>query len=234
MAWTCGCGTENESPSNFCSSCGGPRLAPHAASGAPPEGGSARPPGSPSPPAPSPPERKKRVFILGSLSAMFILLGCCLAGICSAVLIPRFLEGRQHARERLRQEGATADMRRIAACCETYAALNHHYPLVADAEPGAFNMTVGSELRRILLAVPCGAACPTLDPWGTEYQYGVTADGESFILVCYALGGRESERAVPQTHVGTHCFEDEIIWRRDGFIQEPEGEQSVCGEWEGR
>ena len=123
---------------------------------------------------------------------------------------------------------AMADLRQIATLCRAYNEAYHHYPAVKDAEPNTFNIASVSELKRVMVDPQAGDLCPTRDPWGAEYRYGVTAEGNVFILVCLGLDGRQTTQAVPDDHVGTHCFEDDIIWLQDRFVQEPQGEQKKC------
>lgn len=256
MEWRCDCGNTNREEARFCNQCGAPRpfeaasapqapVAPPAAGGAPRAGEEAPAPpagGEPvetppaaaaavAPPLPSaqavpaaPAVRKSKAPLIIGIVALVVLLGACVLGIIAAIAIPNFV----NARERARQARAMGEIRSIAGACQAYAAANGSYPDTGHNQDSYYTIVDATDLEG-LLAPSYVKALPVKDPWGHPYRYGVSADDKEFVVICSGSDGETTVEAIPSEPVGTKCFEDDIVWENDGFVQSPSGPQKRCG-----
>ena len=168
---------------------------------------------------------KRSTGIVLAVLGAGILLSVCVVAIVAAIAIPAFLGAKERAKERGKQAQAVADIRRIAAACEDYYREKQEYPPFGEAREG-FEIVDAHYLWNCLF-YSC-TDCPFTDPWGNPYGYGATWDRREFVLVCRGSDNKMNIDKFPVQHVSTHCFEDDIIWRNGGFIQEPEGQQKKC------
>ena len=156
--------------------------------------------------------------------AAVALLGICVLGIIAAIAIPNLLNATQRAK----QKRAMAEMSALAAACQSYAADNGRFPDTGHSGDSYYS-TVDAPALGSFLAPTYIAQVIEKDPWEHSYLYGVSADGSEFILICSGSDGTTKLDAIPKEHVGTHCFEDDIVWEDSAFIQSPEGQQKRCG-----
>jgi len=168
---------------------------------------------------------KRSTGIVLAILGAGALLGVCVVAIVAAIAIPALVGAREKAKGRDKQARAMADIRQIAAACEDYAREKHEYPPFGEAKEG-FEI-LDAHLLWACLVYSC-TDCPFDDPWGHPYGYGATRDRRQFVIVCRGSDGKINIDKFPVLHVSTHCFEDDIIWRNGGFIQEPEGPQKKC------
>jgi hypothetical protein len=174
----------------------------------------------------------KKVVVVAAVAGAVVLLGFCLAAVAVGIGVPLVLKGRASARERQKQDRAMAQMREFAADMRAYGATHGHYPNWENRTQG-FRLYSMEEARAFMfkernqgVTIDWG---PILqDPWNNSYQYGVNGASDEFVIVCKGSDGQTTLERLPDQHVGTHCFEDDIIWLNDGFIQEPEGSQQKC------
>lgn len=175
---------------------------------------------------------RKKLIVAVSVACAAVLLGFCIVAIVLGVAVPLVLRGRANARERQKQDRAMAQMREFAADMRSYRATHGHYPNWENRTQG-FRLYSMEEARAFMfkernqgVTIDWG---PILqDPWNNSYQYGVNGASDEFVIVCAGSDGKTGLERLPDQHVGTHCFEDDIIWLDDGFIQEPEGSQKKC------
>jgi hypothetical protein len=71
---------------------------------------------------------------------------------------------------------------------------------------------------------------PERDPWGEPYLYGVTGDGKRYFVLSSGSNGRRERVLLPAQPVTTSCYESDIIFAADAFLQCPEGSQRRCAE----
>lgn len=237
MSWTCTCGSVNQDRERFCSRCGAPGPSPSAPPR--PEDATAPFPDAPGPPHPPyvppiepppapPPSSKKKFLVIGSVAAVVLLLGACIIAIVAAIAIPAIIKSRDNSKERAKQARAMEDMRKIAEVVQDYGDEKGVYPNWGERK-GGYNLRYLQELWAILPA-QYGIRVQTLttDPWKNPYKYAPNATAKQFIVVCQGSDGLLQLDNVPDKYVGTHCFENDIVWHNDGFIQSPQGEQKKC------
>ena len=173
----------------------------------------------------------KKTVVAAAVFGAAILLVLCILGIAAAVGTRIIVRARENARERQKQAKAMEDMREAADLVHTYRARHGHYPNWENRDKG-FRLYDENEMREyvyedfqkhgIKIHVEFN------DPWNNSYQYGVNGASDEFVIVCKGSDGVTTMERLPDGHVGTHCFEDDIIWLNDSFIQEPEGSQKKC------
>jgi general secretion pathway protein G len=233
MNWTCSCGSENLSGARFCNQCGAPRPTEAAPEETRPQGpdeaaaqavcGQVQPETAAVGQAAPPAHKKSSAPVVIAILAAVALLGVCLLGIIAAIAIPNLLNATQRAK----QKRAMADMRAVAAACQSYATDNGRFPDTGH-DSDSYYSTVDASALGPFLVPGYIQQLPGKDPWEHPYLYGVSEDGSEFILICPAADGTTKLEAIPQEHVGTHCFEDDIVWENSAFIQSPEGSQRRC------
>ena len=220
MIWTCTCGTANQDGQSFCSQCGAARPTPTAT----------LPEGLRGAKGPSPSSKKKIVAVVAILCAA-ALVGLCVLGIVAAIAVPAIIKGRGNAKERAKQSRAMQEMREMADLAYRYRSKHGRYPNWGNRDKG-FHLYDEDELCKLVYedmqnhGITIGV--DFYDPWNNKFQYGVNGSASEFVIICRGSDGTSTLERVPDQHVGTHCFEDDIIWLNDGFIQEPEGSQKKC------
>lgn len=162
-------------------------------------------------------------WILGVL-AVLLAFCCIVGGIIAAIAIPNFLD----AKERGSQKRAMADIKTLGDALGAYAEDSGGTFPDTGHEEGMYYTTVDAERLGEFLVPKYLATLPALDPWKKPYQYGVSPDNDSFIILCGGKDGQTKLEAVPEEPLETHCYEDDILWERDRFLQSPGGEQKSC------
>ncbi len=186
------------------------------------------PPGAPvaaGPPQPAAKAGKKRGWLIGSLVGLVALLFFCIlaAVVGYFYLKPRFGQ----AADRARQAQAMVTMQAVAGALESYKNASGGYPAPGHNADSYYSIVDLSSLDKDL--VPQYIKALPKDPWGHQYQYGVSQDNQSFVLICTGSDGVDSLTSVPDVPVLTHCYEDEIVLEDGQFMQKPAGEQKHCG-----
>lgn len=232
MGWTCGCGQQNGDSARFCNQCGAPRPplaeeqapAPPPAVPGPPQAAVAPPvPSGPPPAAAVVPAKKSSAPLIIAVIAVVMLLGVCVLGIIAAIAIPNFISAAQRGK----QKRAMVDLRAIATACEAYRVDKGAYPDTGHNQDSYYSIVDASALKP-LLEPSYIQALPETDAWGHPYSYGVSGDDSEFVLLSLGSDGEMGVHAMPKEFTGTHCFEDDIIWENDRFVQAPEGPQKSC------
>jgi len=234
MPWTCsGCSTENPDNAEFCTHCGAPR-AVGAADDPSPRKSSPKAAGAPPPPpepsgagAPSgvkTEEKRSRAWVWIAAAVLVVALGACviLSGIIAAVALPNLLA----AKDRGKQKRTMADMRMAATALQAYQVDEGILPVPGHQGGAYYAVHDLSSLESYLVPLYI-QDLPSLDAWGNPIQYGVSEDGEEFVLLSYGSDGESQTEEIPEEAVETACYEDDIIWENDAFVQCPrEGSQS--------
>jgi len=214
MAWTCeACKESNPTEALFCTSCGAPNPTP-------PSAGASKP----VPPAAAK-GKKGKGWVVALVLILAVLLVMCIivSGIVAAIAVPNFLQ----AKERGMQKRAMVDMRALAASIQAYQVDTGSLPDTGHAGDGHYSIRDVSALSDFLEPSYIQEV-PAADPYGAQYQYGISRDGEAFILICSGSDGEINLSEVPDSPVMTSCFEDDIVWEDSGFIQCPDGPQKKC------
>lgn len=173
----------------------------------------------------------KKTVVAAAVIGVAILLVLCILGIAAAVGIRVIGQARENARERQKQAKAMKDMREAADLVYKYKARHGRCPNWGNRDEG-FRLYDENDMREYvyedLQMHGITIRVEFHDPWNNDYQYGVNGASDQFVIVCKGSDGVTTMERLPDAHVGTHCFEDDIIWLDDGFIQEPEGGQKKC------
>ena len=120
-----------------------------------------------------------------------------------------------------------ADIKTIAAGCRAYRGAKGVYPQPPLSKNFFSDVAFVPDLAPSL--VPAFMAkLPDSDPRGLTYCYGVSPDGKEFVIVSGQWRKKIDPRDIPSQFIGTHCFDDDIIWKNDGFVQAPQGNQQPC------
>jgi|WetSurMetagenome_2_1015567.scaffolds.fasta_scaffold12114_3 general secretion pathway protein G len=240
MPWNCACGHGNEDEARFCSECGAPKAevtgqpppaepevefgedSPPVPADTLPHGGAPEPGRPPEVGAPPPPKKSKALIIVLVLVVVG-LLGICLIGIIAAIAVPNFLA----AKEKAKQSKAVLEVRAIGEAVEKYQIDNGSCPDTGHGESAYYSIVDVSQLRPFLVPKYL-ANLPEKDPWNTAYSYGVSPDASQFVVICNGSDGVSKLEKIPEEPVTTSCYEDEIIYENNDFIQRPEGKQKKC------
>lgn len=123
-----------------------------------------------------------------------------------------------------RQAEAMSYMEKIAATLETYKATNGSYPSPGHNQDSYYSIVDLSQIKDML-------ALPEIsqDPWGNPYDYGISQDSQSYVLICKGSDGVSKLEKIPDSLVETHCYQDEIVLENGNFVQKPAGPQKDCG-----
>jgi len=152
------------------------------------------------------------------------LLIMCL-GIISAIAIPNLLE----AIERSRQKRAVGEVRTLATAIEAYETDRDTPPILLSGGGGPWEEVDASQLQSAL-APEYLKSVPVNDPWGRPYLYGFNIEEKSFYLLCLGRNGAREIDPLSWETRKTHCYESDILFAQEDFVQMPEGRQRVCGE----
>lgn len=222
MPWTCpSCQQENPGTSHFCAGCGAPNPQ-EPGPVASPQATAERPPAHPAPPPPKAGGGKK--WLLFGVLAVLLLFCCIAAGIVAAIAVPNFLS----AAEKTKQKTAVTEVKALADALLAYAQDNGGlYPDTGHKE-GMYYTTVSADQLAPFLVPKYIATIPAKDPWEGSYEYGVSPGDDAFVVLCGGSDKTVALEAIPEAPVETHCFEDDILWENDRFLQTPGGEQKRC------
>jgi type II secretory pathway pseudopilin PulG len=227
MNWDCpSCRQDNPEEAHFCSACGAPRgeepQPPQEPAG--PAG-----PGAPQPPPAHPPTAPAKGKS-GSKILLFLILGvllifcCVVTGIISAIALPNLLDAIQRGK----QKRAVAEVRELATAVQAYAKDNDGVCPDTGHEDTVVYKPVDVAKLAPFLVPKYIAKLPAKDRWENPYQYGVSPDDRSFIVICTGSDGVLTLDQVPQEPMETHCYEDDILWENDHFLLSPGGAQKKC------
>ena len=241
MPWMCACGHGNDDEARFCNECGAPK-AEGAGQPAPaepevefgenalpvppanlPHGGAPAPGGPPEAAAPQAPPKKSKALLIVLVIVVVGLLGICLLGIVAAIAIPNFIV----AKEKAKQARAVTEVRAIGEAIERYQIDNGGCPDTGHQESAYYSIVDVSKLGSFLVPKYV-ATLPEKDPWNTAYSYGVSPDNSQFVVICNGSDGVSTLEKIPEEAVTTSCYEDEIIYENNDFIQKPDGPQKKC------
>lgn len=175
-----------------------------------------------------PPENKKKSWM-----PLWARLGCLgalvLACLVTAITIPSSL----NAPGRSRQKGQMSQVRSFAVMVLSYETDFKKAPVPPGAPPGGgWRFVPIAELKQVLCP-DYAFQFPETNVFGHPYLYGYSGeDGEAFCVIATGSDGRRDSDVLPKALVTTHCYEDDVIWMNDAFLQVPEGPQSRCrGHW---
>ena len=225
MEWKCAsCLAVNPESAHFCGSCGAPNPgASEVAEAAVTEaaGASTIPVGA----VPQAAEKKKNKTALIVLIVLAVLLIPCLVigGIIAAIAVPNLLEAMQKGK----QKRAVEDVKKIATAVLEYRVENGAFPDTGHAG-GLYYSTVDAADLKSFLCPKYTQDIPVKDGWGHPYQYGVSQDNSEFIVICSGSDGATEITEMPTEVVTTGCYEDDVIWENEGFVQMPDGKQRKC------
>ena len=150
-----------------------------------------------------------------------LLIVVAIIGIIAAIAIPNLLTAIQRGK----QKRAMGEVRSIATASAAYAVDANAFPVQTTAGDATQTAVTGALCPDYIKAIP------NPDPWTISYQfYGVTSG--------FATSSRGKDMAedmplnataLSTTQISnTTCFECDVVWANDSFVQKPEGKQAVC------
>jgi type II secretory pathway pseudopilin PulG len=146
------------------------------------------------------------------------------AGIVAAIAVPNFLD----ASEKARQKRAVEEVKGVSDALLAFAQENGGlYPDTGHQE-GMYYTTVDADRLVPFLVPKYIPSVPAKDPWDGSYQYGVSPGNDAFVVICGGSDKQVTLAAIPEEPMETHCFEDDILWENDRFLQTPGGKQKSC------
>ena len=173
---------------------------------------------------PQKPFWKRKGCIFGALGGLVLLALLC---VLAAIVLPSSMNpsiSRSH------QKRAMGEIRSIAVAAQTYQTDHTNAPLPPGVRAGSgWSFVPASDLGPVL-SPDYIKDIPQADPWGQPYLYGFT--GENPEWFCVIATGKDKVRdtpRLPEAAVTSHCWETDIIWKNDQFLQFPEGKQAKCG-----
>ena len=197
-----------------CSSCGGE--IPHDASVCPWCGATLG--------TPPPPKKKSRAPLWARLGCLGVLVLACLI---AAIFLPSSLG----APKRSRQKSQIAQVRSFAVMVLSYETDFKKAPIPPGAPPGGGWRFVSIAELKPVLCPDYASQFPETDVFGHPYLYGYSGeDAEAFCVIATGSDGQRDSDALPKVPVKTECYENDVIWMNDGFLQVPEGPQAKCHE----
>ncbi len=149
-----------------------------------------------------------------------LLIVVAIIGIIAAIAIPNLLTAIQRGK----QKRAMGEVRSIATASAAYAVDANMFPDAVSGDATVTSVTTA-------LCPDYIKAMPNPDPWTIAYQYyGVTSGFAT------ASDGKDMTQQVTldatvlnTTEItNTTCFECDVVWANDSFVQKPEGKQAVC------
>jgi hypothetical protein len=133
------------------------------------------------------------------------------------VLLALLLLSTADDAEQLKIKRVIADLRTMASAVEAYARENKSFPQAATAV----------ELRG-LLDPRYVQGLHISDPWGTDYRYAITADGQHYRIVCAGSDAKfektyEKMKAEPPKQQLSPDATYDIVYQDNAFRVVPEG-----------
>jgi general secretion pathway protein G len=149
-----------------------------------------------------------------------LLIVVAIIGILAAIAIPNLLAAMQ----RTRQKRSMADIRTVANGWESRATDLSTYASAGLEWPDATS-EVGTLISK--LAPTYLAKIPEFDGWGTRFQIGTPASGDSYSIECLGADRIDQDNGTSATGpVTTDSFDCDIIFSMGNFIVYPEGVQN--------
>ncbi len=144
-----------------------------------------------------------------------------------AILVAIMLPGLMSSLAKARQKRAMAEMHGMATACNSYGTDQNHFPLGNTGWTDTDQVIQVGELAPYYIQ-----KLPNPDPWTNQYQYASTSKGEHFGLRCLGLDGLPDSgdlaSLINTPPVGTHCFENDIVWIDETYHTLPDGTQKKC------
>ena len=149
-----------------------------------------------------------------------LLIVVAIIGIIAAIAIPNLLTAIQRGK----QKRAMGEVRSIATASAAYAVDANSFPAASSGAATVASVTSA-------LCPDYIKSIPNPDPWTTPYQYyGVTSGFAT------SSEGKDMSQDLSLTATllsttqitNTTCFECDVVWANDSFVQKPEGKQAVC------
>jgi type II secretory pathway pseudopilin PulG len=169
-----------------------------------------------------PHKRKKWSWLLTGLGCLTVVLVSCLV---AAIVIPNM----DLAPARGRQKRAMSEVRSLATAVQSYEVDNKNAPVPPGIQPGTGWRFVPATDLTSVLCPDYIQQIPDKDFWGQPFLYGITDENpEWFCIISTGSDGQRDSDVLPQALTQTHCWESDIIWQNDSFLQVPDGKQGNC------
>ena len=150
-------------------------------------------------------------------------------GLIAAVYILDAFQTMRIADQRGKQKRAMREIKTAAFAVQDFIRDHHGCPPQVDETVKEGWKYSSVKLIERQLAPEYIAELPTTDPWGNPYVYGADLQTGSFCFVSMGKDGKRDSMLLPSLLTKTSCFENDIIWSGNAFLQVPEGKQGFCG-----
>jgi type II secretion system protein G len=139
-----------------------------------------------------------------------LLIVVAIIGIIAAIAIPNLL----NAIQRGKQKRTMADMRSVGTAVEAYAVDNNQYPAAASNVSLIASQVEPRYIKKM----------PTIDAWGTQYDYISSPSGapQTYTISSYGKNGVSEGTPI---FGATTDFNNDIVFSQGSFVQFPEGSQ---------
>jgi hypothetical protein len=156
-------------------------------------------------------------------------LGCLGLVVAFLLVIAVIIPSSLGAPQRTRQRRTMGDVRSLAVMVASYEVDNKKVPVPSGAPPAVgWRFVPVAEIKPFLVP-DYGTIFPDKDVFEAPVLYGYTGeDPASFCLIATGSDRRRDSDALPEAEVKTRCYESDIIWVNDAFLQFPEGPQAKC------
>jgi len=164
-----------------------------------------------------------------SWAPLWARLGCLGALVLACVIAAIFLPTTLTSHKRIRQRSQVTQIRSFATMALSYEADFKRAPVPPGAPSGeGWRFVPIADMKAVLVPV-YGSEFPEKDVYGHPYLYGYTdADVTAFCVIATGSDGQRDSDALPKVPVKTDCYENDVIWMNDEFLQVPEGPQHSC------
>ncbi len=170
-----------------------------------------------------PAKKSGKIIVITLVIIAVVLIGVCVLGIIAAIAIPNFVQAKELARQRR----SVVDIQTLATAILSYHTDTGSYPPVNQSETETYGLGTIDALQSYLVPNYM-KELPKADGWGNPYLYGANKDASSFVLMSMGSDGKQGDEGIPQDYVTTSCYQDDILWKDNSFLQVPEGKQSNC------